>query len=81
MSPIATRTSAALRPKLLRHDLRQRRADAAADILNRGEQFHRSVAADSHLAGGVEIHDAVPDRLRHAEPALDRTVIRTGRVT
>ena len=60
--------------------LSQHRANSGADILHAGQHFHRAVAHDAHLAGGVGLHIGAPQRLRHAETALYRPGIRAGRV-
>ena len=41
---------------------------------------HRAVAQQAHFAGGVGLHIGAPQRLRHADAALDQPGIGAGRV-
>ena len=58
--------------ELLGDDHGERRARAGADVLHRREELDRSVLVQAHLARRVEVDEAPPDRLRHADAALDR---------
>ena len=70
-----------LKPELLRNHLCQDRADAGAEILHARQDQHRTVALEPHLAGCVGIDVGAPQRLRHADAALDRARIGVRLVT
>ena len=67
--------------ELLGDDLRQHRADAGAEVLHARQHLHRAVAQHAHFAGRVGLHIGAPQRLRHADAALDRPGIGAGLVT
>src|SRR5207237_7904818 len=64
-----------LDPEFLRNHLCDHCLDAAADVLNGRERFHRAVAIDADLDAGVHVDDAIPDGLRNTHTTFDRTWI------
>ena len=68
-------------PELFRDDLREHGADAGADVLHARQDLDRAVAQQAHFAGCVGLHIGAPQRLRHADAALDRAGIRARRMT
>ena len=69
------RDVARLEPEFLRDHLCQDRSDAGAEILHARQDQHRAVALEPHLTGCIGIYVGAPQRLRHADAALDRARI------
>ena len=61
--------------EFFRDDLREHRADAAANVLNRRHEFRGAVARDADFGAGIGVANAVPDRLRDSQPTFYRTGI------